>query len=70
MELSDNTLLEQGDLYEQAVALVIETRKTSPALLQRRLGISYPHVAHLVEQMEENGILSAPDNSGKRTLLV
>lgn len=70
MELSDNTLLEQGDLYEQAVALVIETRKTSPALLQRHLGIGYPRAARLIEQMEENGILSAPDNGGKRTLLV
>lgn len=70
MELSDNTLLEQGDLYEQAVALVIETRKTSPSLLQRCFGIGYPRAARLMEQMEENGILSAPDNGGKRTLLV
>lgn len=70
MELSDNTLLEQGDLYEQAVALVIETRSTYTSLLQRHLGIGYPRAARLMEQMEENGILSAPDNGGKRTLLV
>lgn len=70
MELSDNTLLEQDDLYEQAVALVIETRSTYTSFLQRRLGIGYPRAARLIEQMEENGILSAPDNGGRRTLLV
>lgn len=60
----------QDNLYEQAVALILETRKTSTSFVQRRLGIGYPRAARLMEQMEEGGILSAADNSGKRKLLM
>ena len=58
------------DLYQQAVNIVMKDKKTSISYLQRRLRIGYNKAANFIEQMEEDGILSAPDNSGKRILLV
>lgn len=58
------------DLYDEAVALVLETRKTSTSFIQRKLGVGYNRAARIVEQMEEQGLLSAADNSGKRQILM
>lgn len=60
----------QGDdLYEQAIETVLRTQKTSISALQRNLRIGYNKAAILIEQMEVDGILSAADHAGKRTIL-
>ena len=58
-------------IYDQAVAFVLESRKTSASSLQRKFSLGYNRAARIVEQMEEDGILSAPVGSnGKRDILV
>ena len=60
---NDNTL------YRQAVKIVITEKKTSISYLQRKLRIGYNKAANFIEKMEEDGILSSPDQSGKRILI-
>jgi S-DNA-T family DNA segregation ATPase FtsK/SpoIIIE len=50
--------------------VVIENRKASTSLLQRRLRIGYGRAARLIEQMEEQGIIGAADGSRPREVLV
>ncbi len=57
------------DLYNQAVAIVRNDKKTSISYVQRRLRIGYNRAAVLIERMEEEGVLSAADHSGKREIL-
>lgn len=57
------------DLYAQAVEIVRNDKKTSISYIQRRLRIGYNRAAMLIEKMEEEGVISAPDHSGKRELL-
>lgn len=58
-----------NSLYHQAVNIVINEKKTSISYLQRKLRIGYNKAANFIEQMEEDGILSSPDPSGKRILI-
>ena len=57
-------------LYDQAVGIVIKDRKCSTSYIQRKLGIGYNKAARLVEQMEEEGLVSAANHVGKREILV
>ena len=57
------------DLYAQAVEIVKRDKKPTISYLQRRLGIGYNKAATLVERMETDGILSAPDANNKRHIL-
>ena len=57
-------------LYDQAVAVVIRDRKCSTSYVQRKLGIGYNKAARLVEQMEDEGVVSASNHVGKREILV
>ncbi len=59
-----------ADMYTQAVNIVKAERKTSISYIQRCLRIGYNRAANLVEEMERNGILSAPNHSGKREVLL
>ncbi len=59
----------EDDLYAQAVAIVKNDKKTSISYVQRRLRIGYNKAATLIERMEEEGIISAPDHAGKREIL-
>jgi S-DNA-T family DNA segregation ATPase FtsK/SpoIIIE len=63
---------EGGDdqLYDQAVAVVLKDRKVSTSYIQRKLGIGYNKAARLVEQMEEQGLVSPANHVGKREILV
>ena len=67
----DEYELEGGDegMYRQAVRIVLDEKKTSISYLQRKLRIGYNKAANFIERMEEDGILSSPDNTGKRTIL-
>lgn len=57
-------------LYDQAVAIVIRDRKCSTSYIQRKLAIGYNKAARLVEQMEDEGVVSASNHVGKREILV
>jgi S-DNA-T family DNA segregation ATPase FtsK/SpoIIIE len=58
------------DMYRDAVRAVIEGRKASTSLLQRRLRIGYGRAARLIETMEEQGIISHADGNRPREVLV
>ncbi|TKD26522.1 cell division protein FtsK [Rhodobacter capsulatus] len=57
-------------LYDTAVAIVIKDRKCSTSYIQRKLGIGYNKAARLVEQMEEQGVVTPANHVGKREILV
>ena len=67
--LSDE-FVELDPLFEEAKKIVLTDRKTSISYLQRKLQIGYNKAARLVEQLEQQGILSAPNNKGIREILV
>lgn len=58
------------DMFKDAVRVVIENKKASTSLLQRRLRIGYGRAARLIEQMEEQGIIGQADGSRPREVLV
>lgn len=58
------------DMFRDAVRVVIENRKASTSLLQRKLRIGYGRAARLIEQMEEQGIIGQADGSRPREVLV
>lgn len=57
-------------MWRDAVHVVLEARKASTSLLQRRLRIGYGRAARLIETMEEQGIISPADGSRPREVLV
>jgi S-DNA-T family DNA segregation ATPase FtsK/SpoIIIE len=57
------------DLYDQAVAIVCETRQASVSYIQRRLQIGYNRSARLVEQMERDGIVGPANGAKPREVL-
>ncbi|MDR9486338.1 MAG: DNA translocase FtsK [Sediminimonas sp.] len=67
--LGGNTDTEDA-LYDTAVAIVVKDRKCSTSYIQRKLAIGYNKAARLVEQMEEQGVVSGANHVGKREILV
>src|SRR6476659_1725400 len=61
---------EGGDLYQQAVQVVMRDRKASTSYIQRRLQIGYNRAASLMERMEKEGIVGQPNHAGKREILI
>ncbi|MBW8301174.1 MAG: hypothetical protein K0M60_16380 [Hydrogenophaga sp.] len=57
------------DLYERAVKVVQRDKKCSTSYIQRRLSIGYNRAASLVERMEQEGLVGAPNHVGKREIL-
>lgn len=56
-------------LFDQAVAFVVEKRRASISGVQRQFRIGYNRAARIVEQMEMQGIVSAPGHNGNRDVL-
>jgi S-DNA-T family DNA segregation ATPase FtsK/SpoIIIE len=61
---------EGGDLYQQAVQVVVRDRKASTSYIQRRLQIGYNRAASLMERMEQEGVVGQPNHAGKREILI
>jgi S-DNA-T family DNA segregation ATPase FtsK/SpoIIIE len=59
-----------GDLLSQATQVVATSRKATISYLQRQLRIGYNSAARLIDQMEEMGLVSAPDHVGRREVLM
>jgi S-DNA-T family DNA segregation ATPase FtsK/SpoIIIE len=59
-----------GDLYQQAVQVVVRDRKASTSYIQRRLQIGYNRAASLMERMEKEGVVGQANHAGKREILV
>lgn len=57
------------DLYKAAVRLVQTDGKASTSYVQRRMSLGYNRAAGFMERMEKEGIVSAPDDAGHRTVL-
>ena len=56
-------------MYDEAVAYIVKSRKASISGIQRALRIGYNRAARLIDQMEADGIVSAPETNGNRTVL-
>ncbi|GGK40957.1 FtsK/SpoIIIE family DNA translocase [Salinarimonas ramus] len=59
-----------GDVYDQAVAVVLRDKKASTSYIQRRLQIGYNRAASLMERMEREGIVGPANHAGKREILM
>ncbi|GHU01530.1 DNA translocase FtsK [Betaproteobacteria bacterium] len=60
---------EADDLYDQAVEIVVKSRRASISLVQRHLRIGYNRAARLIEQMERAGLVSPMGGGGNREVL-
>ncbi len=61
---------EEAELYRKAVEVVVRDKKPSTSYVQRRLKIGYNKAASLIERMEQDGVISAPNHVGKREILL
>jgi S-DNA-T family DNA segregation ATPase FtsK/SpoIIIE len=61
---------EADPLYDEAVAIVMKSRRASISLVQRHLRIGYNRAARLIEQMERAGLVSSMATNGNREVLV
>lgn len=60
----------EDPLYNEAVEIVIKTQKASISAVQRKLKIGYNRSARLMEEMEENGVVSEMNSNGMRDVLI
>jgi S-DNA-T family DNA segregation ATPase FtsK/SpoIIIE len=60
----------ETQLFRKAVQVVAEAQKASTSYVQRQLRIGYNGAARLIERMEKEGIVSAPDHVGRREVLI
>jgi S-DNA-T family DNA segregation ATPase FtsK/SpoIIIE len=67
---ADEPVGEKDPLYDQAVEIVVRTRRPSISLVQRHLRIGYNRAARLIEDMERAGMVSAMQSNGNREVLV
>jgi len=68
--ISDDEDLELDEMFEEALNIIKEGGNPTISYIQRRLKIGYNRAARIVEQMEKKGILSKPDDRGKREILI
>jgi S-DNA-T family DNA segregation ATPase FtsK/SpoIIIE len=61
---------EYDEKYDEAVALVTETRQASISMIQRRLRVGYNRAARMIEMMEREGVVGPSDGSKPREVLV
>ncbi len=68
--ISDDDDFELDEMFEEALNIIKEGGNPTISYIQRRLKIGYNRAARIVEQMEKKGILSKPDDRGKREILI
>lgn len=68
-ELDGGANAEADPLYDQAVEIVLKTRRPSISLVQRHLRIGYNRAARLIEAMEKAGLVSTMQSNGNREVL-
>ena len=66
----DEADAEKDVLYDQAVQIVIDTKKASISGIQRRLKIGYNRAARMVESMESAGLVGPLESNGTREILI
>jgi S-DNA-T family DNA segregation ATPase FtsK/SpoIIIE len=66
---SDPTSEDQDPMYEEAVRLVLQMGKASTSTLQRHLRLGYGRAARILDMMQRDGIIGAPDGSKPREVL-
>ncbi len=64
------TIDDVDDLFEDAVRVCVNYDKASASLLQRRLSIGYARAARILDQLQKAGVVSAPDGSKPRDVLI
>lgn len=62
-------LSSEEKLYQAAIAVVMQDKKSSISYLQRKLRIGYNKSANLIERMERDGVLASPDSKGNRMII-
>lgn len=60
----------EDELYDQAIALVAQSRQASISMIQRRLRIGYNRAANIIERMEAEGVVGPSDGVRPRDVLV
>ena len=69
LEMKKSAEGETDPLYDEAVAIVVKTRRASISLVQRNLRIGYNRAARLIEEMERVGLVSSMQSNGNREVL-
>jgi S-DNA-T family DNA segregation ATPase FtsK/SpoIIIE len=68
-----NSGIQQNDandeLFNQAVEVIMKDKRVSTSYIQRKLQIGYNRAARIIEEMEDQGIISEPNSQGKREIL-
>jgi S-DNA-T family DNA segregation ATPase FtsK/SpoIIIE len=67
---AQNGELEYDEKYDEAVALITETRQASISMIQRHLRIGYNRAARIIETMEQEGLVGPSDGAKPREVLV
>ncbi|MFC5087324.1 DNA translocase FtsK [Microvirga arabica] len=77
MELEETPVFDEseiglgsGELFDQAVSIVLRHKKASTSYIQRRLQIGYNRAASIMERMEKEGIVGPANHAGKREILI
>jgi S-DNA-T family DNA segregation ATPase FtsK/SpoIIIE len=65
-----NQSASSDEMYAKAIEIVANDRKCSISYLQRKLQIGYNRAARIIEEMETKGLVSAPNHTGKREILI
>ncbi len=60
----------RDEMYEKAVMVVQESGKASTSFIQRQLRIGYNRAANIIDELEQDGIISPADHAGRREVLV
>ena len=69
LEVASSPADDADPLYDQAVAVVTESRKASISYVQRRLKVGYNRAARMIEEMEASGVVSQVQSNGSREVL-
>ena len=66
----DNLSDEDEELISKSIDLIKSSQKASTSFLQRNFQIGYNKAARIMEALEQRGVVSEPNHSGKRTILI